>query len=34
MDSLEKMGVNADEKTYNFDVSQAFPSILMALEAH
>lgn len=33
MDSLKKMGLNAEEQTYNFDLSQAFPSIMMALES-
>lgn len=33
MDSLKTMGLHAEEQTYNFDLSQAFPSILMALES-
>jgi hypothetical protein len=33
MDTLDKMGVQAEEQTYNFDLSQAFPSILLAMES-
>ncbi len=31
MDSLEKMQVQADEKTYGFDLELAFPAIMLAL---
>jgi hypothetical protein len=30
MDSLAAMGVSASEETYNFDLSQAFPSVMLA----
>jgi len=31
MDSLKNMGVSAEEETYNFDLSQAFPAVMYAL---
>ena len=33
MDSLAAMGVSANEETYNFDLSQAFPSVMLATTA-
>ncbi len=33
MDSLAAMGVSALEETYNFDLSQAFPSVMLATSA-
>ena len=33
MDSLDKMRVQADEKTYSFHLEEAFPAIMMALGA-
>lgn len=32
MDSLENMMVEAEEKTYNFDLEKAFPAIMLALD--
>lgn len=32
MDSLEKIGVKADEQTYGFDLARAYPAVMMALE--
>ncbi len=33
MDSLAAMGVSASEETYNFDLSQAFPAVMLATAA-
>lgn len=33
MDSLTSMGTSASEETYNFDLSQAFPAVLLATTA-
>lgn len=34
MDTLQSMGASATEETYNFDLSQAFPAVMMATSAH
>ncbi len=32
LDSLETIGVHAEEETYGFDVASAFPAILLSLD--
>ena len=32
LNSLELMGVNAEEETYGFDLATAFPAILLSLD--
>jgi hypothetical protein len=32
LNSLETMGVNADEETYGFDLATAFPAIMLSLD--
>lgn len=34
MESLQTMGASATEETYNFDLSQAFPAVMLASSAH
>jgi len=34
MDTLEKMQIKADEQTYGFNLEQAFPAIMLALDHH